>query len=73
MQDPEAFDDNEADPDKRPEPSCSTVMAKCWTEMLYICLYICITFLSLYLLMKTVSTGKPITVIVEFGIALAMD
>lgn len=73
MQDPEAFDDNEADPDKRPEPSCSTVMAKCWTEMLYICLYIVITFLTLYLIMKSIDNGKPMTVFIEFGIALVVD
>jgi len=73
LQNPEAFDDNEADPDKRPEPNCSTVMAKCWTEMLYICLYIIITFLTLCLLMECINTGKPMTVLVEFCIGLFID
>lgn len=65
------YDNNDAD--KQPEPECSLVMKKCCNEMLAILLYFFGIMALLIGLVHHLTRGKPLTCLIEFGIAILID
>jgi len=65
--------DGQHNPDMKKEPKCNIVMAKCWGEMLGIFMYVFFAFILLTGSMSTFEDGKPLTVLIELSIAIAID
>lgn len=67
-------EENDANnPDQKFEPSCSVVMSKCSGELLAILLYCAMLFMMMVGLIHHLSNGKPLTALIEFGVALLID
>jgi hypothetical protein len=76
MQDPELFEkaqEQANNPDQKVEPKCSIVMSKCCGEMLAITLYFTMVMLMLIGILHNAKDGKPLTGLIEFGIAIIID
>jgi len=75
MQDPENYDEEQEanNPDQKFEPSCSTVMAKCWGELVAIIVYLLMLGFFIISLIHHMNGGKPLSSLIEFGIALVID
>jgi len=74
--DPESNDDEEgsgSNPDKKIEPNCTIVIAKCWGELVAILLYVTMTALLVIGLLRQIEEGKPMTGVVEFCFAFLID
>jgi hypothetical protein len=77
MQDPENYDEeveNSANnPDQKSELNCGIVIAKCWGELMGILLYMLMSAILVTGIIAQVDDGKPMTCIIEFGIAILID
>ena len=76
MQDPELYDmdiESKNNPEQKVEPKCQIVLAKCLSELLAIALYLLMVIILIVSLLQQLRDGKPLTGIVEFFIAVAID
>jgi hypothetical protein len=77
MQDPDNYDEEtEAsanNPDQKTELNCGIVMSKCWGELMGIFLYLIMVCILITGLISQLNDGKPMTCLLEFGIAVFID
>lgn len=65
--------DGQHNPDQKKEPKCNDVLAKCWGEMVGILMYLIFTMVLITGMISTFEDGKPLTILIEISIAIAID
>ena len=65
--------DDQTNPDKPKELDCQVVMNKCWGELAFIIIYICVLGYCLVGLVFQLSIGKPSSMFFEWFIVLVID